>query len=215
MVSYGSVLIATGLGASAFYFAALIFAASVTLVYFSISSIRSENTVELLAAIAIATCVNATVFYFRANENAFAAVQRRSTNVFSSIGVLPPELLNAGIFGWAGLVQLALISFGYFSYRDFGWRIFKLFGIDFNMRQVYERILWFMAMLKLDTLMAGFNVAAGFAFFFQHLVNLRAVLSILRPFAPCCKHQRAVVPDCPQQGDAMRSVRWTRERRSA
>ena len=28
------------------------------------------------------------------------------------------------------------MGFGYLSYRDFGWRIFKIFGVDFNMRQV-------------------------------------------------------------------------------
>lgn len=140
MVAYGSVLLATGLGASSFYFAALTIAAGLTLVYFSISAIRSENTVELLAAVGIATCVNATVIYFRSNENAFSAIQRRSTNLFSSTSsVLPPEILNAGILGFTGLVQLALMGFGYLSYNDFGWRIFKLFGIDFNMRQVNTR----------------------------------------------------------------------------
>ena len=81
-------------------------------------------------------------------------------------------MLNAGILACTALVQLALMVFGYLSYHDFGWRIFKLFGIDFNMRQVYERFLWFMAMLKLDMLMAMLNVAAGFAFFFQHLVGI-------------------------------------------
>lgn len=80
MVAYGSVLLVTGLGASSFYFASLILSASLTLVYFSISAIRSENTVELLAAVGIASCVNATVFYFRANENAFAAVQARAAS---------------------------------------------------------------------------------------------------------------------------------------
>ena len=162
MVAYGSVLIATGLGSSSFYFASLILAATATLVYFSISAIRSENTVELLAAVAISSCVNATVVYFRVNENAFTPVQRRGSNVFSSIDILPPEVLDAGILAWTAFVQIALVSFGYLSYHDFGWRIFKLFGIDFNMRQVYERFLWFMAMLKLDTLMALLNVAAGF-----------------------------------------------------
>jgi hypothetical protein len=92
MVAYGSVLLVTGLGSSSSYFASLILSASATLVYFSISAIRSENTVELLAAIGISSCVNATVFYFRANENAFAAVQRRGSNVFSSIDILPPEV---------------------------------------------------------------------------------------------------------------------------
>ena len=77
MVAYGCVLLVTGLGASSFYFASLILSASAMLMYFSISAIRSENTVELLAAVGISSCVNATVFYFRANENAFAAVQAR------------------------------------------------------------------------------------------------------------------------------------------
>ena len=173
MVGYGGVLLSTGIGVPSLYFACLVLAGSAVLVYFSISAIRSENTVELLAAIAIASCVNATVFYFRLNENAFAPVQREGSNIFSTNGgFLPPATLNAGILSWTALVQIALMGFGYLSYNDFGWRIFKLFGIDFNMRQVYERFLWFQAMLKLDVLMAAANVAAGFAFFFQHLVGL-------------------------------------------
>ena len=173
MGAYGAVLLMTGIGVASLYFASLILAGCLTLVSFSISALRSENTVELLAAIAIASCVNATVFYFRVNENAFAAVQRRGTTLAGTTSaILPPAMLNAGILSWTALVQIALMGFGYLSYRDFGWRIFKLFGIDFNMRQVYEQYLWFMAILKLDTLMAILNVAAGFAFFFQHLVGV-------------------------------------------
>ena len=35
--------------------------------------------------------------------------------------------------------------FGYRSYLDFGWRIFKLFGTDLRMRTVYETFLWLKA----------------------------------------------------------------------
>ena len=172
MVGYGSVLLSTGTNKAAFYFASLIFSAAVVLMYFSISAIRSENTVELLATIAIGTCVNAMVFYVRANDNALSAVQRTTVlTPGSSVFNVSPALFNAGVITAFALLQLALMWFGYLSYRDFGWRIFKLFGIDFNMRQVYERFLWFAAMLKLDAFTAVLNVAAGFAFFFQHLVG--------------------------------------------
>ena len=77
MVGYAAVLLATGVNTSAFYFAAIILASAAMLVYFSVSAIRSENTIELLATVALGTCVSATIFYFRANDNAFSAVQRR------------------------------------------------------------------------------------------------------------------------------------------
>ena len=134
MVVYAAVLISTGANVSAFYFAAIILASAAMLVYYSVSMIRTENTIELLAAVALGTCVSASVFYFRANDNAFAAVKRRST---VEIGIsLPSEVIDVGVVVWQSLVQLALMGFGYVSHRDFGWRIFKLFGIDFHMRQV-------------------------------------------------------------------------------
>lgn len=149
MVGYAIVLLTTGVNNSAFYFAACLLVSVIVLVYFTVSAIRSENTVELLAIIGIGTCVNATVFYFRANDNAFESIQRREEISTGAAGNLPPGLMNVGIISWFVCVQLALMGFGYLSYQDFGWRIFKLFGIDFNMRQVYERFLWFSAMLKL------------------------------------------------------------------
>ena len=84
-------------------------------------------------------------------------MRRRTEISYSS--TLPPHLLDAGVMTWQGGVQLALMVFGYLSYMDFGWRIFKIFGIDLAMRQVYERFLWFEAVLKLDTLLALLNVA--------------------------------------------------------
>ena len=172
MLGYTSVLLSTGTNTAAFYFAALIFSSACILMYFSISGIRSENTVELLATIGIGTCVNATVFYVRANDNAFSAVERTSLLTSgSSLFNVSPDLFNAGVISAFALLQLGLMWFGYLSHRDFGWRIFKLFGIDFNMRQVYERFLWFAAMLKLDAYVSILNVAAGFAFFFRHLVG--------------------------------------------
>ena len=184
MASYSTILLATGISSSAFYFAALILSTCVTLVYFSISAIRSENTVELLAAIGISSCVNATVIYFRANENAFSAVKRRDVGTTSMSTMLPPELLNAGILTCTALLQLALMWCGYLSYQDFGWRIFKLFGIDFNMRQVYERFLWFMAMLKVCTERSGTcdrAIFIPFAFpssFPQHKLSADAFIAV-------------------------------------
>ena len=49
---------------------------------------------------------------------------------------LVPLWLTIVLYAGTGLLQIASMWFGYLSYHDFGWRIFKLFGIDFNMRQV-------------------------------------------------------------------------------
>ena len=75
-------------------------------------------------------------------------------------------VLTLGALATQGTIQIAFVVFGYLSYKDFGWRIFKLFGTDLGMRQVYETYLWFKALLKMDALLAGLNVAAGFAFFY-------------------------------------------------
>ena len=91
MVGYALVLLTTGLNASAFYLAAVMLMSATLLGYFALSAIRSENTVELLAAVCIGTCVSATIFYFRINDNAFALVRRRTEISYSSS--LPPHLL--------------------------------------------------------------------------------------------------------------------------
>ena len=75
-------------------------------------------------------------------------------------------MLTLGALATQGTIQISFFVFGYLSYKDFGWRIFKLFGTDLGMRQVYETYLWFKALLKMDALLAGLNVAAGFAFFY-------------------------------------------------
>ena len=46
MASYSTILLATGISSSAFYFAALILSTCVTLVYFSISAIRSPGWIS-------------------------------------------------------------------------------------------------------------------------------------------------------------------------
>ena len=139
MLAYAFVLLTTGINESAFYLASAMLLSAAMLSYFALSAIRTENAVELLAAVCIGTCVSVTIFYFRLNDNAFALVERRTEISYSS--TLPPAVLDAGVIVSWSLVQLALLVCGYLSYKDFGWRIFKIFGIDFNMRQVDERVL--------------------------------------------------------------------------
>ena len=169
MIGYAAVLISTGANASAYYLASVMLSSAFVLVYFSVSAIRSENTVELLAAICIGTCVTATIYYFRISDQAFSKVQRRGELTYGSS--VDPFVIDIGVIMWQAFVQLALMVFGYRTYCEFGWRIFKIFGIDINLRQIYERFLWFMAVLKFDVLLATLNIAAGFAFFFKHLVG--------------------------------------------
>lgn len=166
MLGYATLLFATGANTSSYYFGVLILTAAAALVYFSISAIVTENTVELASAIAVGTTVTATVFYVRLGIGSIQSVER--SHAFDTDGV-SSDLMNAVALLWQSCVQLALSLFGYQAYNDFGWRIFKLFGTDLQMRMIYERVLWFSAVLKLDTLLALLSLAAGIAFFFRHL----------------------------------------------
>ncbi len=168
MIAYAILLLATGTNISSQYFAGVVITAAISLVYFAISAIRTENTIELVTAIAVGTSVTVTIYYVRLGFGSIQNVQRSYT--FGVEGV-PQGTLNTLALTWQSGVQLALLLFGYLSYNDFGWRIFKLFGTDLQMRRLYERFLWFKAVLKLDAILAGLNVGAGVAFFFRYLTR--------------------------------------------
>jgi hypothetical protein len=131
----------TGSNTSAQYFASLILTAAAALAYFSISAILSENTIELVTAFAVGSTVTLTIFYVRLGVGSIQNVQRTYEFDTDRHG----GLINAASLSWQSCVQIALTIFGYQSYNDFGWRIFKLFGTDLAMRRVYERFLWFKA----------------------------------------------------------------------
>eukprot|EP00966_Prymnesium_polylepis_P015096 348702-Prymnesium_polylepis.1 len=97
---------------------------------------------------AVGTSVTLTIFYVRLGFGSIQNVQR--SYEFDTEGV-SSGTLNAMALTWQSGVQLALLFFGYLSYNDFGWRIFKLFGTDLQMRRLYERFLWFKARARAHT----------------------------------------------------------------
>ena len=171
MLGYATLLLMDGASPSAFYFAAVVLTGAFILVFFTMSAVLSENTIELLATVCVGTCVTIMVFWLRLGGGNLDQVQRTTERGGMMDDLFPDPaqkqfVLTLGALATQGTIQLAFVVFGYLSYKDFGWRIFKLFGTDLGMRQVYETYLWFKALLKMDALLAGLNVAAGFAFFY-------------------------------------------------
>ena len=113
---------------------------------------RSENTVELLTAIVVGSSVTATIYYVRLGGDIDnVRRQKCEENVqCATADAVPAWLLTAVALTCQSLVQLALMGYGYRSYLDFGWRIFKLFGTDKQMRGIFTQLLLCKAMLKLD-----------------------------------------------------------------
>ena len=172
MLWYSALLLATGSNASASYLGIAILVAAVAMGYFSISSLLRENTVEMLAALAVGTSVTLFVYYVNLGGDVIDEHVSRDAfygNASSLRDNIPDSVRLALTLGWQGLVQLGLVFFGYYSYRDFGWRMFKLFGADLRLRDVYETQLWCHALLKIDLCCSVLNVVSGFAFFFDHL----------------------------------------------
>ena len=171
MLGYATLLLMDGASPSAFYFAAVVLTGAFILVFFTMSAVLSENTIELLATVCVGTCVTIMVFWLRLGGGNLDQVQRTTERGGMMDDLFPDPaqkqfVLTLGALATQGTIQIAFVVFGYLSYKDFGWRIFKLFGTDLGMRQVYETYLWFKALLKMDALLAGLNVAAGFAFFY-------------------------------------------------
>jgi len=171
MLGYATLLLMDGASPSAFYFAAVVLTGAFILVFFTMSAVLSENTIELLATVCVGTCVTIMVFWLRLGGGNLDQVQRTTERGGMMDDLFPDPaqkqfVLTLGALATQGTIQVAFVVFGYLSYKDFGWRIFKLFGTDLGMRQVYETYLWFKALLKMDALLAGLNVAAGFAFFY-------------------------------------------------
>ena len=139
--------------------------------------VRSENTVELLTAIVVGSGVTATIYYVRLCGDIDNVKRQKCEDSVqcSTADSIPAWVLTAVSLTCQSLVQLVLMGYGYRSYLDFGWRIFKLFGTDLRMRTVYETFLWLKAMLKLDFLFCCLLLAAGIAFFFEHLEPIERV----------------------------------------
>ena len=89
---------------------------------------RSENTVELLTAIVVGSSVTATIYYVRLGGDIDnVRRQKCEENVqCATADAVPAWLLTAVALTSQSLVQLALMGYGYRSYLDFGWRIFKV-----------------------------------------------------------------------------------------
>ena len=89
---------------------------------------RSENTVELLTAIVVGSSVTATIYYVRLGGDIDnVRRQKCEENVqCATADAVPAWLLTAVALTCQSLVQLALMGYGYRSYLDFGWRIFKV-----------------------------------------------------------------------------------------
>ena len=171
MLGYATLLLMDGASPSAFYFAAVVLTGAFILVFFTMSAVLRRTTIELLATVCVGTCVTIMVFWLRLGGGNLDQVQRTTERGGMMDDLFPDPaqkqfVLTLGALATQGTIQIAFVVFGYLSYKDFGWRIFKLFGTDLGMRQVYETYLWFKALLKMDALLAGLNVAAGFAFFY-------------------------------------------------
>ena len=151
MLGYATLLLMDGASPSAFYFAAVVLTGAFILVFFTMSAVLSENTIELLATVCVGTCVTIMVFWLRLGGGNLDQVQRTTERGGMMDDLFPDPaqkqfVLTLGALATQGTIQIAFVVFGYLSYKDFGWRIFKLFGTDLGMRQVYETYLWFKAL---------------------------------------------------------------------
>ena len=146
MLGYATLLLMDGASPSAFYFAAVVLTGAFILVFFTMSAVLSENTIELLATVCVGTCVTIMVFWLRLGGGNLDQVQRTTERGGMMDDLFPDPaqkqfVLTLGALATQGTIQIAFVVFGYLSYKDFGWRIFKLFGTDLGMRQVYETYL--------------------------------------------------------------------------
>ena len=151
MLSYAILLLATGSNISANYFAGVIITAAISLVYFAFSAIRTENTIELVTAIAVGTCVTLTIFYVRLG---FGSIQNVQRSYEMDTGGIPSGTLNALALAWQSVVQGALTVFGYLSYNDFGWRIFKLCGTSLELKRMHEALFRLRAWVQFDFILS-------------------------------------------------------------
>lgn len=60
------------------------------------------------------------------------------------------RVLRSAFFACVSLLWIAMIYYAYQARVDFGWRIFKLCGMNFERRQIYERMFRLRAWLHLD-----------------------------------------------------------------
>ena len=144
MLGYATLLLMDGASPSAFYFAAVVLTGAFILVFFTMSAVLSENTIELLATVCVGTCVTIMVFWLRLGGGNLDQVQRTTERGGMMDDLFPDPaqkqfVLTLGALATQGTVQLAFVVFGYLSYKDFGWRIFKLFGTDLGMRRRLKR----------------------------------------------------------------------------
>ena len=111
MFGYAALLLTTGINKSAYYFAACILLFAFALIYFSLSAVRSENTVELLTAIAVGTSVTATIYYVRLGGD-ISNVQRADSNLSGKAELVPNWIITTVACSVQGLVQISLMVFG-------------------------------------------------------------------------------------------------------
>ena len=100
MLGYATLLLMDGASPSAFYFAAVVLTGAFILVFFTMSAVLSENTIELLATVCVGTCVTIMVFWLRLGGGNLDQVQRIGQRVITVRASAPGEVVP-----WYGILS--------------------------------------------------------------------------------------------------------------
>ena len=128
------------------YYAGCLICMASTLAVMGVDCLRTENTIELLCVLMMTLFFCGVTAYIIVNNalerGGEAAESFVNTNVGEDTGGFAPSTTVAFVSAVQGSAMIVLIVTGRMTYRSFGWRIFKLFGTDKQMRSVFTQLLF-------------------------------------------------------------------------
>ncbi|EFA77329.1 hypothetical protein PPL_12540 [Heterostelium album PN500] len=123
---------------------------SAFLLYFAINSVLNENKYQLFSFILVNTVVSfIEIYQYFISENLLEIYPL--IRIISNFIFIP---LN--------------ITLGYFTFKQFGWRLYRKIGTNIELRRYYKLYQIFLSFLKLDIFFSGLTFGCYSLFFVEH-----------------------------------------------
>ena len=157
-----------------FYYSACLGFVALFQVTVTFDALLTENTAELNLALGISLGVIAIVAYVFINSALGIGSTFVRNNLSTSIGTsrAPLKLVLALMLVTAVVIAVC----GFKTWRNFGWRVFKLFGTNTKMRKLYTELLQARALMKLDGMVTACAIAQSWQMMFRPAQELPLVI---------------------------------------